>query len=70
MTQEEMQKKIDSGEAIYLGWVGVQKRPVYQIGERVFEKAIYFNDGFDHSDFYQVSSARAEELKACLVLPD
>jgi len=52
MSGKEMRLAILQGKAKLLRRVGVQRRPVYQIDDKIYEQAIYFDDGYTHSHFY------------------
>lgn len=70
MSQElsamEVYNAVNGGRGKWLGEVGVQKRPVYEIDGDIYEKAINFDDGQDHSDYYKVDESRAQFLRQIL----
>lgn len=58
MTAQEM---IDSGGKAILR-IGVQGRPLIKFNEKLYEKAIHFDDGYCHDEMYEVSGQRALKL--------
>lgn len=62
----EVYNAVNGGKGKWLGEVGIQSRPVYEIDGQVYEKAIHFDDGEDHNHYYQVSPERAEQLRNIL----
>lgn len=62
MTFREM---IDAGGKV-IGRVGLQSRPVVEFEGRLFEKAIHFDDGYDHEEMYERVGTDADELRASL----
>lgn len=63
ITREHMMFLEQSGMAKIMSYIGIQKRPVYLVNGVVYERAMQFDDGLDHSDFYRCSSERAAQLK-------
>ena len=66
MDAMEIYNAVNGGKGKFLGYVGVQSRPVYEIDGEVYEKAIHFDDGENHNYYYQVSPEQAVELRKLL----
>lgn len=63
-TIEEMALMVSTGEAVFIGTLGIYNRPVYQIGEKVFRQYLRVNGEkeFVPGDFYEVSEAFRQNM--------
>jgi len=57
---------VDAGGKIVFR-VGVQNRPVIEYNGKLYEKAIQFDDGYDHSEMYAVPPERAIKIRGLIL---
>lgn len=60
ISPEQIDQLIASGEAEYLGTVGIFSRPVYRIGGQVYRQVLRFTEGeYVPGEFYAVRNEKA-----------
>ena len=71
-TIEEMQEMVETGEAVYLGGLGIFNRPVYQVGEDIFRQHLLIDSEreFVPGDFYKASKFFGQSILNVLIKGD